>query len=288
MELRRLKRKARHWFDRTVSVDLRGETDDVLEGFRIAKYRKFILDVPLENWRTKVPIGSVCTADTIDPLINTLWLHDEGKCDRYVGSPLQSYFESFQPQSMAEGVGLVDRSTCSAAWKTRPYQAVLPWRSINVLKKEPTSQQRRNRALQDILSRSGLESVGELSGKIYWGPVSQAFGEACFLRLTSLFRSIRMKGYRFPPPDQPFRVEILIRDGKGVIEPTSGKHRIVTIAANRLSSVPVYLGGKNSTFVRREQASDWPLVKAGFYTVDEAQAVFDRVFDGVPVWTPPR
>jgi hypothetical protein len=221
-------------------------------------------------------------------LINTVRLYDEGKCDRYVGSPLQFYFESFQPQSMAEGLGLVDRSSGSAVWKTPPYAAVLPWRSINVLIKERTSQQRRNRGLLNVLSRSGRELEGELSGTIAWGPVSQGFGEACFLRLTSLFRSIKTNGYRFPPPDQPLRVEILIRGGRAVIEPTSGKHRIVAIAATKLASVPVYLGGKNSAIVRRERASDWPLVKEGFFDVKEAEAIFDSVFDGVPVWTPPR
>lgn len=56
-----------------------------------------------------------------------------------------------------------------------------------------------------------------------------------------------------------------------------GQHRIAALAAMGAKTAPVRLLPK---IIARSEASLWPNVDRGFYTVEQAMAVFDRIFEG--------
>ena len=83
-----------------------------------------------------------------------------------------------------------------------------------------------------------------------------------------------------PGKDGLARAQILCHADDFVALVTKGHHRVAALSA---------LGHANAPFwplpemVRREEATDWPGVRSGIFTLEQALAVFDRMFAGKQV-----
>jgi hypothetical protein len=263
------------------AIDLRETSDHPLSGRALAGRRPFIIDIELKFCRLPAPLGSRCSQPRDNPLVETVWLWGQGQCRTYSGSPMQEYYESFRPASMAEGLGLpVDAKSPLGAMP--PYKPLLPWaQSIRGL-----ADVERRRA-QKSWEHFGAAKVDKPSGPVgtmFWGPIAPALGEAEFLRLTKLHDSIRTTGYQLYSK-QSFRTQLLASGSDFCILPRSGKHRLIAFAALGVAKMPMIFDASLCQDVRREEVESWAQVRSGLFTVNQALDVFDRIFAGRPTWS---
>jgi hypothetical protein len=261
-------------------VDLRGTTDDPVEVFYRVGRSRFLVDVPLERCRAFGATAQRCTREANNPFVDTLVLYGQGRCTSFLESPLHRYYETWQPDSLAEAMG-IPADPANQALSAPPVVPALPWsRSRTGLERA------RRLALQEFRAaqrRAGVDG-GDVDGILSHGPVTPAFGAVTFERLAMVYDSIRWRGY------QPEKVgashimaQLLMRDGEHRIFIRSGKHRIAALGALGYTRVTVQLARRYfPALIHREDASSWPLVRSGLYTRDQAVALFDRIFDGQP------
>lgn len=259
-------------------VDLRRSTDDPVEMcYRVGR-KRFIVDVALERCRAFGATAQRCTAAANNPFVDTLVLYGQGKCRSFADSPLHHYYETWQPASLAEAMGIT-ADPANEALNAPLHVPALPWsRSRTGLEREKRLALQEFRAAQ---RRAGIEG-GEVDGILSYGPVTPAFGAVTFVRLATVYDSIRVHGYR---PEQAgashIMAQLLMRDGDYRVFIRSGKHRIAALGALGYTAVTVQLARRYfPALIHREDAGSWPLVRSGLYTRDQAVALFDRIFEG--------
>jgi hypothetical protein len=237
---------------------------------------RYVLTVPLRRCRTLGALAFPCGRAEVNPMAATLRAYAAGEERSYEGSPLQRYFERWQPATVAEAVGL-DPAAASAQLQAPTTGDVppLPW-SPEAPSRAHERHQREG--FQQAAARAGV--IGQdLVGSLYYGPVSDAFGAATFERLVGIFESIRREGYVPGGSDRPhLRGLLFLRDGDYRVLITSGKHRIAALSALEVDLVPVEFGATPPIVVDRDDVERWPAVVTGVYTREEALDVFDRVF----------
>lgn len=266
-------------FGRKRILDFRDSNLNLFEGFEKAAGEIFYFNLPMELWRHPVPIGSVCTAPSKNPMIKTLQLYSRGECSNYKNSPLYEYYKRHLPVSMADALGLNGIESGSKLGEVPAYAPLMPWAPSNLLHKLAEVAQRRQDVLKQLMEAGGKGIEGEMTGILHWGPVSSAFGEALYVRLIDLYRSIREHGYQFPPP-QHLRTQLLVNGTEFRVLPRSGKHRVAVLAALEHPCIPVVMGQKNTEIVKREEVEEWPHVKSRLFTTREAISLFDQIFEG--------
>jgi hypothetical protein len=238
------------------------------------------LHVPLSSCRNLGPLAFSCGGDDLDPFAATVAAHVEGRCSAYEESPLATFFERWQPMSRAELVGLESRRA-SAALQQPPDGSTppMPWGAPNSGAKAAGRLQRSD--LRAAAERIGMEP-DELSGSIYHGPVSAAFGAVTYERLVAIATSIRRDGFR--PGEgrwQHVDARILVRDDDHRVLIVSGKHRIAALSGLGYASVRLRVGPhKPPVIVDRRHGAAWPNVLNGMYTLPQALELFDRLFAG--------
>jgi hypothetical protein len=239
-----------------------------------------VQEIPLDHCRTLGPLAFPCGPESRDPMAATLVAYRLGSCTGYEGSPLERFFELWQPATLAEVVGIdpavaSGRLLAPATGDTPP----LPWK--------PTSH---GAHAAGRLDRTDLRRVAQqigvspetLRGSIFYGPVSSDLGRVTFQRLVELHDSIRRRGFRPGRGGRPhLDGQLLVRDGDFRVVIVSGKHRMAALSALGYERAPVLLGHKRPPVVLREEAASWPHVVSGTYELEQALDVFDRIFDGV-------
>jgi hypothetical protein len=238
-------------------VDLRGLTDNPVEACYMAQGRKFLMDIPIEKCRS---IGFSC-ANPHNPFVNSLLLYQKNKSLAYQGSPLQDFYSTYQLGKEAEKQH--DGKKISPPWD-------------NGCKAEINTAEARLERKDFLKVMDSLGLNGELYGQIKNGPVSDLFGQVTFERLIRILNSIRNDGYhpekvgaqhisgRCFVSKKDFRVNI-----------SSGKHRMTALQALGFETVPIVL---NPVLVYRKHVKNWPNVIKGYYTKEEALAIFDERF----------
>jgi hypothetical protein len=237
---------------------------------------RYVVTVPLRRCRTLGALAFPCGRADVNPMAATLRAYAAEDGRSYEGSPLQRYFERWQPATLAEAVGL-DPSSASARLQAPTTGDVppLPW-SPEAPSRAHERHQREG--FQQAAARAGV--VGqELVGSLYYGPVSYAFGATTLERLVGVFESIRREGYVPGGADRPhLRGLLLLGDEDYRVLITSGKHRVAALSALQVDLVPVEFGATPPVVVDRDDVDRWPAVVSGIYTREEALDVFDRVF----------
>lgn len=247
---------------RKESRDLRGVTEDPLEGERLAEGGLFVLDVPAE----KIRVLDFRGVDPDNPFVVTLSEYAAGRCGKYKGSPMEDFYRVWQP--FASG-GRDDKAAVFGP----------PWRKVRPKAQNTSAGRMHRHEFRQIASELGV-SPDEIRGHIKGGPVTEAFGEITFRRLARLHDSISHDGFR--PESSLARYPTgfcFVRDGDYRVSIGSGKHRVLVMLALGWTKIPVELGPpKIPVITRREEADRWPNVVNGRYTRDEALRCFDDVF----------
>ena len=206
------------------------------------------------------------------PFVRTLKLYSQGECPVYEGSPLKRFYADFQPQSMAEVLGL-DHPEMH---QIPAMATVMPW-----WPDDPATMLRRVAHDPEAKILLGIEAlhfgvrVEGNYGWQYFGPLSQDVAEMEFTRLINVYESIKKHGYRLKR-GIPIHGEFLISGDDWVWVALGGKHRMSALVALGWDCLPVTTKARyGSHMVERDQVESWPNVVSGLFTVNEALAVFD-------------
>jgi hypothetical protein len=251
-------------------IDLRARSVHPLEAVFYSLDSKFLLDIDLEKCLGLHAAAYPCAADSAHPFIRTLRDHARGNCRSYDHSALSDFYASFQPQSAADVIGLPGHALLS---ECTPFASALPWEHLTPAENETF--------LQAICTRDYIDNGFKLTaaaGWKGWGPISHEAGEAEFSRLLRVFKAIGTTGYqRHPALDGDIEGQIMKHDSDYRIMISRGQHRIAALAAIGMTKAPIRLLPQ---IISRSDAAFWPNVVRGYYTSEQALAVFDRIFHG--------
>lgn len=254
-------------------IDLRARTHNPLEAVFHSPEGKFLLDVELVRCLGLHSAAFICSPTSHHPFIRTLRAYSEGRCREYEQSALFEFYESFQPQSAADAVGLSRKSAHDAISNRPAFASALPWEHLSPHENEDF--------LRKICERDYIDNgftLDAAAGWKGWGPVSNEAGEAEFSRLLRAFKAIATKGYqRHSALDGDIEGQVLKNGDEYRVLISRGQHRIAALAAMDISKAPIRLLPQA---VSRSDVAFWPNVVRGYYTIDQARFVFDRIFNG--------
>ncbi|MBS9522523.1 hypothetical protein KIH41_07085 [Litoribacter ruber] len=250
------------------TVDLRTEVKNPLEGYYWTCGAPFVMNVKIKRCFSIEFPGSA----EYNPFVETLKKYGEGQCADYVGSPMEDFYEKWQP-GKADG------------FYKNGKELAPPWdQGYKSSKNLSDARLKRN---DFVKAQSELGEVGEIKGHLKKGPVSLGFGKITFQRFIKIYNSIRHNGY------QPEKLgsghingRLYVRDGKDYrVAISAGKHRVAVLQALGYSKIPVKL---STVIIKREDVDFWPNVRNGNYSKEDALAYFDRIFDNEhpSLWRP--
>lgn len=254
-------------------ADLRGVCDDPLRAAYLSPEQKFLCNVTVDKCLGLHAAAFNCSLTGDHPFIRSLQSYAKGECDHYANAPLKDFYQAFQPQSAAEVVGLAVDAAHPDLSARSPFASSLPW---DFLTPEQNEQFLRAICARDY-AENGFALTADAGWKV-WGPVSDDAGQAEFSRLLHIFQSVRRSGYqRHPALDGDIEGQLMADGSKYRVLISRGQHRIAALAAMGAQTAPVRLLPK---VISRSEVTFWPNVDRGFYTIDQALAVFDRMFQG--------
>lgn len=253
-------------------LDFRGRDLSPEEACGRAEGRPVLLDIPAG----KIYAVGFNGGDTCNPFVLTIQSYGEGCCPHFRGSLLEDFYARWQPFAGKDPAAVEKAS---------------PWRERPVRTRDTAAGRLRRGEFRELARDLGVRA-DEIRGHIKGGPVTEAFGEVTFQRMARLYDSVRKTGYR--PEISPaghLRGGCFLHDGDFRVFVSSGKHRVVALLALGWKSIPVQLGPpKVPPMVRRREVDEWPGVRGGTHTREEALAEFDGIFSTVHPsgWRPPH
>lgn len=179
----------------------------------------------------------------------------------------------FREQSVGSFLGLPPGSRLS---KIPAWAHVLPWseKSPGEMMKWLPPRIRRNR-------RANGNRIGRL--RTYRGIMLQdslSSGPSHGKQFFELYESIKNQGlWSSCNPHDPYKVWLLEEGSDSRWMAYSGNHRTGVIAALGVTGVHAELRGS----VSKSNLKDWPNVANGWFTPEEAETIFDRLFGGFMV-----
>lgn len=247
---------------------------DPLTALNAGQGRDILLTIPLVSCRFQRMHGFVADENSRSPFIQVIQDYIAGHCNAYVGSVLEGFYATFQPRSPAEYLRLHDvTSTWLKDWP--PYAAFFPW--------EDTCPDQRLASKQRIERRQGHkygERLALSDGYKHFGPTCREKGELEFRRLIEVAESIGQRGFLVDPHSQKnLGARLLMWDEDyRFLQDGSGNHRMAALAA--LGHEQAVMQLQADFIVRRSEVAWWPGVRQGWFSVDEALQIFDRIFRG--------
>ena len=257
---------------RDAPLDLRGVVDNPREAWLRADGKPFLLDVAAAKIRAIGFSGS----DPANPFVVTLREYAAGRCPGYKGSALEDFYRTWQPfRNAADGQG---------------GEAGPPWKEVR-RRPENTAAGRLQRSEFRGIARELGVPTGEIRGHISGGPVTDAFGEVTFRRMAGLYDAFVRDGFRPDESEASYPSGTCYLHGDDFrVTVGSGKHRVTVMLALGWSKIPIELGHRKApAAINREDVHDWPNVRAGHYSPDQALRLFDAYFDDnhPSGWRPP-
>ncbi|WP_148561730.1 hypothetical protein [Pontibacter korlensis] len=248
-----------------VLFDLSGTSIDPVEALYRSKGRPFVMDIPISKCFSIDFSGS----NPNNPFVQTLIAYDQGNCTSYKGSPLEDYYNKWQPAN-------------AVALDKHGRELAPPW-DYGPKKSSNLPEARLNRKGFLKVKKELHITEKNLFGHISRGPVSEGFGEITFNRLVQIYNSIKRNGYR---PDEMSAGHIqasFFVDGRDYrVSVSSGKHRVTALQALGYEKVPIQFGPpKFPVMIRRDEVDSWPNVRLGHYTKEEALRLFDKKFQDI-------
>ena len=268
--------------------DFRGILDDPLEAFEradAASGQPVVIEVPLHACRGFPILGFPLHAASPHPLVRTAREFVAAPSLREEDSSLREFYEAFQPRTGAELLGLEGPLATGPLARLPALEVEVPWRYAP----GPRVKRARFRLMREEAARYGYELTGH-DGITVFGPVSEGKRQLEFERITRTVASIEERGYLGGISTGHIQAISLVRDGTARYLIRAAQHRSAALAALGYERIPVLL--KPSACLQRDDLDSWPAVRNGAFTREQAQAVFDRIFEGRPpaalanVWPP--
>lgn len=207
------------------------------------------------------------------PFVEALREYEAGRSTCYDDSLLRRYYDLHQPAHAAGAV--VGFGEMPEAYREHPPHVyrLTPWRSIG-----PATMDRMIRVASEGHSQlhGGQQRSFDAAGYQYHGPVSQWKGELEYQRLVSVYESIKRHGFMRSLGHPRFLV-MRRGDEYRFLAEGDGNHRTAAMAALGFDRVPAVF--KRDHIVDLAMAPYWPQVKRGTWTVEEAVAYFNHLFD---------
>jgi len=257
---------------RNPPLDLRGVVDDPRDAWLRARGEPFLFDVPA----AKVRAIGFAGLDPANPFVATLRDYAAGRCSGYKGSALEDFYLAWQPFRGA-AVGQGD-------------DAGPPWKEVRRRPENTAAGRLQRSEFRGIARELGVPS-GDIRGHITGGPVTDAFGEVTFRRMAALYDAFVRDGFRPDESDASYPSgTCYLRGDDFRVAVGSGKHRVTVMLALGWSKIPIELGHRKApAAINREDVQEWPNVRAGHYSPEQALQRFDAYFeDRHPSgWHPP-
>lgn len=172
-------------------------------------------------------------------------------------SELREFYDKHQPSNIFEYFFLAEPRPCTAGI------AEYPW--FRILRPKPN------------LGESGLPA--STHGLQQCGPVSEERILAEANRLDRVLQSIRQQGFR-PELGGHVRGYFMLRkDGRWVFTIRTGFHRTAALAHIGCQTIDVQLQPHYPRFVEERDSREWPMVKDGIVTEEEALMMFLAFFN---------
>lgn len=263
-------------------VDFRKLVEHPIEALHRSNFCPVLVDVPLDRCRGLSLMAFSCSSDSNHPFIATIRDFMRGDVMHYRGSKLEKYYANFQPSSGIEYLGLAGENL-HASFLQSPLWITEPWFGVPSVNEETRKTEIMHLEGNKSMSSGGSEDIRAIYSKEwnFFGPLSFERGAVEFDRLIAVAESIMDIGYvRNDRLDGDITGNLLIRDDGFSVTIGAGQHRVCALAANNYTEATVRFKAGECNIIRREDAGLWPGVKYNLFTVTQAQAVFDRVFDG--------
>ncbi|PSL48497.1 hypothetical protein B0H94_10497 [Salsuginibacillus halophilus] len=247
-------------------LDFREDVTNVLEGVYLAGTTMFMAEVPLVSCRCHL-LGAF---DQANPLVETVRGIENATFDRASASPLGQFYDMYQPETLAEALGLTE-DEATEELKRSPVGALAPapWDAGPVLKRSGKKRSSSKR------QSSRLRST---DGSLYYGPAGETFIQKQIDKLTALQTHAAVNGSE-PGADFDFiHGSLLLTEQSHSIWISKGHLALAVLAAAGYETVPVVFGDKHHPHViRREDAPFWALVQRKIFTQVQARRIFDQV-----------
>ncbi|MFU8815175.1 MAG: hypothetical protein ACNA7W_07505 [Pseudomonadales bacterium] len=205
------------------------------------------------------------------PFVATLRERADGAAGGYCGSLLETFFDRWQPTTAAQALIGIEPERGNALHSLPPYAPPLPWQA------EPPNEWVTQ--VESIIHRQNREhgspDLTIEAGFNHHGPVSSKKGALEYQRLVRVFESLRCSGYDRSRGD--VKVTVIRRKTALRYLVMSGHHRAAAAAVLKHERIPCVFGRPDLVSV--DEVQYWPLVRSGVWTIDDARAYVDHLFD---------
>ncbi len=212
--------------------------------------------------------GMSFAKDGWHPLVEAAIEHVESGVQEYEGSFLEKYFATWQPRNAREAL-LAGSAPPEALERFPSYLRPLPWR-LETLEENAAFMAR---VIEIENASFGAPGLPPSHGYGLHGPVSLDKGRLEYRRLVALVDSISKRGYSRSGGDVTIRVLSRGKDFRFLVR--HGHHRVAALVALGHEFVPVV----PAELVDARYAAHWPGVYWGIWTLAEALAYLDHLFD---------
>ena len=180
---------------------------------------------------------------------------------------LKEYYDLVSPESAGH---LFNSHKKSNLYDYPTWAVIMPWQVENI-----------DFWMNHIKETVKLENQKKYnidSGWAWTGPSDQNKLLIETKRLSVLLDSILINGYkRHDAKDGDIHATILYKENnEWVWQASAGQHRACVLSALGHELIQVRV----TRYVKRNEVASWPQVINGFFTVDEALNIFDKIFDG--------
>lgn len=242
----------------------------------LAEGKDVLVKVPIDKCLHFYWTSFPSSATSSSPFVKTLIEYQENNTINVRRTSLYRFYESFQPVTAAELVGLKSPrnqvlNSISPLGMHTLQQAVLPNEQVNI---------RKRRIIKDNLEHNS--KLTHEAGDTFFGPVAKEKLDLEYKRLINVYESIKGKGQVVDKIGfDNIKVNCLVCNNEWkLIVSLAGQHRLAALAALGYNSVIVQIINRATSISYLSEASYWPLVKNGFLSKDEAEMIFKRIFDG--------
>lgn len=187
-----------------------------------------------------------------------------------VRAVLDHYYDRFQPRNFGaiwRAAGLDADIGVLAGQPTGYYCNWMPWNS-------PSD------SIEDMKAgKTSARRCPETDNHVV-GPLAPAVRNAEAVRLQAVFETMRITGYEPEVNHDGYvRGQLLVRGNDSRFLVTAGQHRLAALSSIGYSQILAKFQHGRAKVIDLGQVKDWPQVANGTYTVTQATAIFNGLFE---------